>query len=379
MNFKEFLLTEAYQAIFYHGTPASNLAGILSKGMLPYKTGTWTTGGDINASSKAVYFTSSMSVAARYAVGAYKKETPIVLEFSMSTPKRFKKVEYDPMDRPENSWDEDGGGTTIESEFIYDMESDIRRFLKKLQLNIRVHLPLSDQIEERGVSAIDGFNLYRFILNTIQSKIDQQQFRQQKPQIVLAMQQAFPPGQYHGFAAITPSGTLRVTEQYFQNQAQFRYPKIIPPGAVKAIWVRQKDFTFTKGKTQKVEPVLLPDESKEKLEELKDLYNGLATWAEEAEEDIADEAADWIDRIWAEEIDDAEDLISALKKIIQLSNNGKDISKEMGALADMARDYETYVYDNWGQDITMPEETWVRIPNSYNNPIIQKIIAASKQ
>jgi hypothetical protein len=381
MHFREFILSEAYQVTFYHGTPISNLSKILQNGLKPHRAGTWTRGNEINYGIPSIYFTPSISIAARYAVGANKTAIPVIIEFNLTTPKRFKKVEYDPMDRPEGTWDDDGGyDFSPESEIIHDIRRHIEEFLKKIGINTWVRFPGEDKIGEFGLAALDGFDLYRYILNNIQ-QANPALLLAHKPEIVQAMRREFPPGAYQEFATITPSGTLRITNSYFTAKDQFRYPKLLPPAAIKAVWVRQKDFPSVKGTTQDVEIELLPGEARDKLETLQSLYRSVMDWAEkwskqDNADDIIQDAEEKIEELQGE---DAEDIVNILQQIIDvLQDDPKaDLSEKMEELINTTQNYESDTYGQWGMSMSAEKDTWVHVPR--NDPQIRLLLTKREE
>ena len=77
MQFHEWLFLETiFNKTFYHGTPAVNVSEILANGLRVSKP-------QINA-DKALYLTSDIQLAAKYAVGAYNRIVPAILDINLS-------------------------------------------------------------------------------------------------------------------------------------------------------------------------------------------------------------------------------------------------------------------------------------------------------
>ena len=170
MWFRQFvLLTEAYTATFFHGTPLANLPSILRRGILPSTAKEtarhWDNPGIVNWGTTAIYFTHDVSTAARYAIGQFRNTTPAVVEFHLTSPRRFKKVEYDPMDRPEVAWD-NMEPYSMEGEEIRDLENNIGSVMKAIGARTywKYDLPkqITDAAWEQGLAVLDGFDLYRW-------------------------------------------------------------------------------------------------------------------------------------------------------------------------------------------------------------------------
>ena len=221
MDFKEFLyLEEAYQAILYNGTSIERLPQIMRQGLRVDAEKNWGDPTGVNYRDRSVYLTPNIELAARYAVGANKDDIPCIIEVIVSTAKRFKKIKYDQMDRPEVTWDWE---ETPDSNVSSDIKNAIERFIKKwrkVSSNLQrpyYSLRLPDYLDEHGAIGFNGFDLYRFILNEIWRELGTQLFNYYKSRIKADISQSFPPGEWMEDMEITPSGTLRATPNHYKN------------------------------------------------------------------------------------------------------------------------------------------------------------------
>jgi len=375
MYFREWLLINE-GATFYHGTPIGSLKDVLSQGLKIDKRSRWTQSHAINAAIKSNYLSPDVERAVRYAVGMDFSDTPAVLELDISmTPKRMKKLAYDPMDRSEDAWDWEDYKWESEEGML---ERDLEEFLSK---SVGRHVSLD--FEDVDVIKLDGFDLYKFLLQEIK-KYDPN-FQSRRSVHLKTIQEHFPPGmKISDSISITPSGTLRIDPRGALTQSQYQYGKSIPPSAIKAVWVRKKDFPNIKGEERDLGIDLLPHELKDNLEEIDlliDIMLGYSYSKDDSIDDLPDmEPEDAIGVIdeWLERLDDVtssfvdEDLIIILKEIKELLKQGEDIKEIVKQAREIIENHRDVGMEIWGQDKQIHHEPWIRLDK--NDPQLRMVI-----
>lgn len=261
---ENFLAKEAYKIQLFHGTPITNLKSILSKGLI-----------------NQIYLTPEIERAARYAVGPRRNNIPAILEVVLTKPKRLKNLYWDPLDREEDIGDNynDSYGPFFDT--LQELNDNIEFFFKDyLNINIpdklKALLTLSN---EQGLHLLDGFPIYKSLLYFAQKSINNdKQFRRNKNQILGEIKSIFPIGNSITNLNITPSGTFRLSPDYFKLLKQIHYQKnLIPPSAIKAVWVRVSDFPNISSDVVKTFGIeMLPHEKEEDYLKTRNILDDLS-------------------------------------------------------------------------------------------------------
>lgn len=227
---------------FFHGTEFSNLKGIAQKGLLPRNGLSWGGASALDPDTGAVYLTSDFNLAARYALGVARTQTPLVLEVSITTPKRFKHLRYDPMDQLNSAWDVEESY----NENIEQVESDLRDLERKLVKHITGQSYASPMIRwPDEIGNYDGMNLYKVLAN-LGVKYFARQFNLKVDRKALIQWlhkelERFK-GSAWGYLELKPDGTVKLSEEYYYTREQLMYMKGLPPSTIKGVWVRTGDF-----------------------------------------------------------------------------------------------------------------------------------------
>lgn len=226
--------------VFYHGTDFGNLKSIAKNGLVAHSGLKWGGGSALDSGTGAVFLTSDFNLAARYALGADREWRPVVLEVSITTPKRFKRLRYDPMDQMSSAWD---------VEESYDEEGgQVLRDLRGLEMDLVKHFTGQKYAYDSFVrwpdelAGLDGLNLYKVVGNQgskhLYQKYDLQLVRRA---VIQWLHKALEKYKW-GYMEIKPDGTLKLTEEYFYTREQLMYMKGLPPSTIKAVWLRMEDF-----------------------------------------------------------------------------------------------------------------------------------------
>lgn len=354
-TFLEWLLVESYSETFYHGTQIGLLHSILRQGLKKDAQKSWTTLQAINYATKAIYLTSHKQLAARYGVQAERKAIPVIIEIKISMPKRFNKMQYDPMDRSAEAWNEDGDLHTIEDDAVNDIKFHLNKLarlfpVKNISKFVDFDIVSSNEI---GLGYLNGFKIYNYILEKFQRDMNPETFKMLRHQLLQAIQKEFSPGVFSEYLEITPSGTFRVLGNYYHNKEQWQYFKNIPPQMFKALWVRKKDFPDIRGQEEEFGIQSLPGEAKDLYDELKDFYQRAYNVKDEDDlEDIADESEDYKDH---------EDFAQEIRNMIDEIKNGEDIDDVLERFRDLISYYEDDLYSNYGTEDVENVESWVRV------------------
>lgn len=339
---RAFLNEQAHVLTLYHGTGLHNLPSILKDGLKAYRPRGAPHG------QRGVYLTSNVELAARYAHGELSSnERPIVLEVRISKRKRTKKLAYDPLDR-HDMWYEDGGYADDDNEIERQVRGGIVNLIKKL-LGKDIGWGGSEYVEQIlgtrydiDPEKLDGVPLYQ---NAVQLLMELGV--KDRRAAMKAVQQEWPPGEDWGDIAVSDSGTLQTTEQWYASREQLIYPTDLPPSVVKAVWVKCDQYELPPDaydKTQTFGQEELPGEAKSRYEGRQRFLNRYygVDWSEKTPaqmEDIADEAEDL-------QLDPVTDALR--------SGDINNIASEIENAAD-------WIHDEWGEQQTTNVECWGRL------------------
>jgi len=359
------LLERINQLSYYHGTDIKILPSILKSGLIP--NGSPSTKG---RHQKAVYLTPSFETAARYAIGLGTDQIPVVVEFVISKEKRIKKIQYDPMDRPESTWDEDGGGMGggPEDDSIREIEHGIENILKKLgKKDTRYSINLRDYgFDDDEISSFDGVNIYKVVTSTIMKKYDPwiAGVKISRNDVLKAVREEFKPGQLAEYFEIRDDGTLKLTQDYYQSKDQYLYPKNIPPVAIKFIWVRVDDFKIDRSRYvefKKAGAKELPGESKEKINRIREILTNLGGALEEMIEDD-DDLIEIREELEGYGETEAAELIQSYLNLSK--EEREDKTKEY---REKFYEMEGYVLEDWGEEKVTGDWEWGKLPSARAN------------
>jgi hypothetical protein len=203
----------------YHGTDGKNLKSIFQNGLLAKAP---------RDNIAGVYLTPDFSLAARYAINRHSNlhDFPAILEIQLSGKKRIKKILRDSLDREEGAYDMEG---SYESESIRLLERDLKDVfgIQYFDTQKVIDTWVSDLTELKGI------NLYKSVINYAQvNGLDKNNIKKRLFSII-------PPGtSYDDLIEISDDGTIVLTESYYNSMHQGIYPRIIPPSAIKKVWVK---------------------------------------------------------------------------------------------------------------------------------------------
>jgi hypothetical protein len=389
------LLNEATSMRFYHGTKIENIPGILQNGikadaaqrykapeqvkignqMIKYQ-------GPAARQDKTVYFTKNKPLAARYAVGGLRSEIPAIVEFVISTPRRFKKVQYDPMDRDENAWDQGNEEKPVDMQAVSTLEDAIERLLSNYGIKTNVDLDriVGNRIHNQGLSALDGFNLYGIILSGLRDKLGNN-YRLMQQRIKRDLQTAFNNRLIRSMFQITPSGTLRVRNSYFKTKNQFRWDRDVLPQQIKAVWVRKSDFPNIKGKGKKFGEQEVATWYQDRIELMKDVAQELQftlprlidSMDDENKDDIVNKLKSWATNLKLAEEEHVRDEIENL--IDAIENNSDDIQNRVEELAELGAGLEEDAFQNYGGQEVKNIQFWIRLDVVQDSDKIKQILS----
>ena len=328
-----------YRLTFYHGTDFSNVPSIMKQGLKPFKGEQWSAMNVRTAHSGVVYFTSDFEKAARYAVGSDRSQIPVVLEVTISTPRRFNAMRDDPFDKSDSAWDNDTGGfdENADSESFRDLRHLLDQTASKLLMKNepRFSNPLENYDE---LQSLDGVNIYKITADAI-AKCTK---RLSRNDIMAAVVKMMPPESVSEFVEIRSNGIMKLTSEYWNSREQIFYQKPIPPKAIKFAWVRVDDFEeFPYIERQKSGIKSLPHEAKDNYDTAIHVCNDVVYWnhedkeVEDYEEEAKvvraagyDEAADVIEKMALTDPEGREELNDELRDIAD-NIQGEDWYKDM--------------------------------------------------
>ena len=213
--YEKLCLARIYSLTTYHGTDVSNIPGIVQKGLLAKKPEGLT-------SLKGVYLTNTIETAARYACVS---ANPVVLELTISSPKRIDKIVWDELDRDEDLYDD------ASEPFWHESESSLKRDISKVLEYTGYGLPGSFPSLPHEIEGFRGLNIYKEILNYARNNnMDVQQIKK-------SIQEIMPPGTDYEYFEIAQDGTLTLTGAFYDAATQMVYPESLPSIAIKAVWL----------------------------------------------------------------------------------------------------------------------------------------------
>jgi len=197
----------------FHGTDASNITNIISKGLLAKSP--------VGAphAAKAIYLTNTIETAARY---CRDFENPVVLEIYISSPRRVNKLQQDPLDMDESLY-ENYDNETFFSDDVRRIEEKINKIFNTNRYSCPIDLP--DEIE-----SFRGFNLYGAIKDHAKSIGMDLQDVKNKMKVLL-------PEQELDYIKINQSGIITLLPSVYDSFHQMYYRENIPAIAIKAVWV----------------------------------------------------------------------------------------------------------------------------------------------
>lgn len=340
----------ASQIDLYHGTNFKFLPGIAKKGLIAESGAIWGGGTALRRGEKAVYLTSNFELAARYALGMDRSWSPMVLEVRISTPKRFKKLKYDPMDRHDDAWDvQDSYDEAWEN-----TEASIARGVSNIVKTMTgekpyfVHLDLATELV-----GLDGMNVLQIALQYLRKKHGLGADKRERSKILQLAQKEFV-GQEWEYLEVRGDGTLKLTEAYFYTREQLMYMKGLPPSTIKGVWVRTQDFDLSKSSildTKGAGIQDLPAESATRVEAVISLIGKLRYSGPQDLGDLED---------WAEQARDLgySDLSDYITEIASLDE--EELS-EVDDWDDTLESFEMGVQEDWGEDRIQNHADWAKV------------------
>lgn len=263
---------------FYHGTQIENAKSILKKGLRlapEGRGGGW--GGGSSGLGDAIFITPEFGVAARYAVGTLMTWTPVVFEFLITSPRRFKKrnIRYDPMDRRQH-------GDMDMDENVEAVIDDLDRLSARIGKAIRARfiMPLKLRVDTADdIEMMDGLSLVKLVAKRLRDEHGVP-WRQ-----AIGLINKMRPRKFGEFVEVRRDGTLKMSAEFYETREQLIYRQNIPPQAIKKVWVptnfirREVDRDVIDESYEDV--VLLGQEQNSLKEYLMDALNGVeCPWRE---------------------------------------------------------------------------------------------------
>lgn len=338
--------------VFFHGTGIHNLPKILKQGLVANSGAIWSGGHStaLTKGQKAVFLTSDFELAARYGQGTNRSYLPVVLEVQITTPRRFRNLKYDPLDRLENSWEvEDSYDDTVDQAGSA-IKAGMRDIATKLT-GQSVYLGWDDLPHD--IEELDGLNVFKFVAGYLTKALGLSRVQRN---LVMQQAQALFGGQRWEYLEVRKDGTLKLTEEYFYTREQLMYMKGLPPSTVKGVWVRLQDFDVPEAQikeTRKGGFKELPGESADRFESLKELLGKLRwTTPEEIEDDLEDFARQ------ARELDYLE-LASYLDDVAGLDPEERAAVEEWDGELE---GFEEFLHDDWMQERVLESGLWAKVP-----------------
>jgi hypothetical protein len=336
------LLQAAGKLTFYHGSDYKNLKHIAKQGLVANSGAVWSGNAAIalQHGQKAVYLTPDFQLAARYGRGSNKSYKPTVLEVLITTPKRFRKLRYDPLDRHSTSWSMEDSYVEEEESVVHALEQGANQIASQLGFDIHPYLKMTD------LESLSGLNVFKWIL----SSLSQLPLTKLQRQQALRMAQKRFSGEVWDYMEVRRDGTLKLTEEYFYSREQLMYMKGLPSSSVKGVWVRAKDFEVPASKileTRSGGYKELPGESADRVEDLVSLIGSLR-W------EVPEDLEPYIEKTRAL------DYPELLAYLVEVSHrNVEDISvKEW---EEELESFEMGVHEDWGEERISDVGTWVKV------------------
>jgi hypothetical protein len=364
----------------FHGTDITNLSGIINNGL---DISNWNKGWAA-AINKGVYLTPQLDKAARYAIGGQFKHTPVIFEIVLSGHKRFKKVKYDPLDRPESEWDEEEGFNYLEG-----IERNIAHGIKNI-LNDKETSYYSWDLEKlinfpRDASEptdLKNYNLYKELISYLTANSDLP-----RSKIVSLIHKEFPTHDTlddNGYIEITENGSLRPTKEWFSTREQLLYSRSIPPGAIKSVIVRLADHPSIPENSYSeifdIAPKHLPQEAKQaferKMQQYKDIqdkifeigrdYQRFEINGDDDNQNGIGALEEMIVDLTAIKDDDNDELINNIQELIEIIKEywaevitKKELARKIDSVWRFTQHLEPY--EQYGQDKFGASEKWGKL------------------
>ena len=237
IDIKEIISQASVTAItLFHGTPLKNVPDILRGGLHPKKP-------ESPGATEAVYLTSNMSLAARYALHWTENTSdldfqqgvvPTILEVKLTKNKRVRELIWDPLDRKDSAYNLDSCETQ-EHEDIMRLEYDIKMLLSNLKLNHNVitseDFDIDQHLAAPSVESLDGVNLIKSLISFVKNNS-----KNYDPKITKIVHNYFANKEYNLFT-VKDDGTIKASEDWYATREQLFYGQVIPPSAIKKIWL----------------------------------------------------------------------------------------------------------------------------------------------
>jgi len=376
MRFFELLeALEPYYATSYHGTGISEVKNIIGKRQGLQPNIPRTTSG---TAANAVYLTPNIKLAARYSLGglsnAPKNRIPAIIEIKLFGSRRYNNMQSDPLDRDDTAWqnhvDSSDSGSD-DREHIRELENEIEEFIKDIAKRYKFQIPEYFRIDiGEEVGGLQGFPLYQYIHSYL-AKLNPQ-YDRIRNDVSRFLTRSFSSSHTYadGMVAVTQNGVLQLTPDYWGNQHQNLYTKPIPASAIKAVWVRKKDFPQASGKEEQFGAELLPSEVVDKFETIKDHLEGLGEAAEDLVRRFMDDQDDkdyYVGELeeLKKDLDDDE-LIEMLDKVIAGLDDPEEFDFEsvIEELQQRGQEMAGYLHDEFapGSTVDIEKDTvWVRV------------------
>jgi len=354
MNFKNIKSIEdllhkyatVHSITMYHGTDGNNLETIMREGLKPIKG--------------SVYLTPDIETAAYYSTfHKGSNENPIVLELVLTKGKRIKKLHEDPMDQPYLSM----GEYSEPSEYGKPWDESVRDLENDLEKIIGRYAYIRDlNIDTNEIENLDGINIYKKLIDFAQSK------NIKVDKIKQLMFKIIPPGEEYEYIKVMDDGTLKLTENYYNEISQLMYNQEIPPSAIKAIWIPSSNLTLYipetnyQGETKNIGRKLLPGDIGNLVDNFRQFSKDV--W--------------YLSSIKQKNAIENEDLIEELVQIVAKAQNllkeyeleHFDISELMedaqnGNAQNLAESLDYIAYEALERTDSIKQEQWIRIDKDY--------------
>jgi hypothetical protein len=343
---------------FYHGTDLKNLKSISKRGLQARNGAEWSGGAIMDRATRAVYLTSDFPLAARYALGAARTQVPIVLEIEITSPRRFKHLRYDPMDRHDTAWDVEDSYDEDEQDVHSEIEDGIAAVAKELtgeRHHIATYGLVPDELED-----LDGFNVYKQATKYLMKALDLD--RSDRRKVMNLAQKQWPEGYLGEYMEVRRDGTLKLTEEYYASREQLMYMKGLPPSTIKGVWFRIMDLDLP----EKAYKGIAEHPAKDLPGEAADKFNSIKETLDRFRWGLGDYSAYDI-RSAATELneygDDFDSLASVLKEYADALDEGsEDVDEIREEAEEEASNAGDWVYEDWGMDREGERFKWGKLP-----------------
>lgn len=349
-------LSAIQKMTFYHGTGYRNLSSIASKGLQAKNGLSWGGLGPAGTmflrNTKAVFLTSDFERAARYAQGSEKTQVPMVLEVQISSPRRFKNLRYDPLDRRDDAWDVQESYDEAADEVTLGIGNAIRGIGEKFgrsYLSAHGILPSDNDLE-----SLDGVNIFKVATRYLMQELGLD--RNQRRRAMQLVQEALG-GESWEYMEVRPDGTLKLTEEYFYSREQLMFMRGLPPSTIKGVWVRLDDFGLSPGDVQETQEggfKELPGEAVSRYEDIVELFKKLR-WDAPSEMDqrALEEAVE------TARANDFDELADYLDDVAQTEPEDRP---EMDDWDGELEGFEEELYGDWREERVLNPGVWGKVP-----------------